>query len=140
ISPHFHSLSRTPVSMMREGASSAYVTAASVAILVYGAYCVSTWNRLKQARAAEAAARIDAEQKRVAAERLMASRAAFLAAVGHDLRTPIGAILTGADRKSTRLNSSHVKISYAVFCLKTKKLTILILMKPKYSDMAISNE
>src|SRR6266511_5929500 len=27
----------------------------------------------------------------------------------------------GADRKSTRLNSSHVKISYAVFCLKTKK-------------------
>src|SRR5690606_41079411 len=26
------------------------------------------------------------------------------------------------DRKSTRLNSSHVKISYAVFCLKNKKL------------------
>src|SRR5436309_4892921 len=28
---------------------------------------------------------------------------------------------TGRDRKSTRLNSSHVKISYAVFCLKKKK-------------------
>src|SRR5690606_40850284 len=27
------------------------------------------------------------------------------------------------DRKSTRLNSSHVKISYAVFCLKKKKIT-----------------
>src|SRR5690606_40519229 len=27
----------------------------------------------------------------------------------------------GKDRKSTRLNSSHVKISYAVFCLKKKK-------------------
>src|SRR3989442_4300355 len=27
----------------------------------------------------------------------------------------------GADRKSTRLNSSHVRISYAVFCLKKKK-------------------
>src|SRR5690606_41668152 len=27
----------------------------------------------------------------------------------------------GIDRKSTRLNSSHVKISYAVFCLKKKK-------------------
>src|SRR5690349_23350201 len=26
------------------------------------------------------------------------------------------------DRKSTRLNSSHVEISYAVFCLKKKKL------------------
>src|SRR5690606_41754720 len=29
--------------------------------------------------------------------------------------------LPGGDRKSTRLNSSHVKISYAVFCLKKKK-------------------
>src|SRR5699024_11851274 len=28
---------------------------------------------------------------------------------------------TSADRKSTRLNSSHVSISYAVFCLKKKK-------------------
>src|SRR5690606_39660092 len=28
---------------------------------------------------------------------------------------------TAVDRKSTRLNSSHVKISYAVFCLKKKK-------------------
>src|SRR5436305_12007758 len=27
----------------------------------------------------------------------------------------------GVDRKSTRLNSSHVRISYAVFCLKKKK-------------------
>src|SRR5690606_40820018 len=30
-------------------------------------------------------------------------------------------MVTGTDRKSTRLNSSHVKISYAVFCLKKKK-------------------
>src|SRR3989442_11197268 len=29
------------------------------------------------------------------------------------------------DRKSTRLNSSHVRISYAVFCLKKKKKYIL---------------
>src|SRR6266498_5254856 len=29
--------------------------------------------------------------------------------------------LTPSDRKSTRLNSSHVRISYAVFCLKKKK-------------------
>src|SRR2546428_6792928 len=29
-----------------------------------------------------------------------------------------------SDRKSTRLNSSHDQISYAVFCLKKKKLTV----------------
>src|SRR5690606_5400916 len=34
---------------------------------------------------------------------------------------PVSAVLV--DRKSTRLNSSHVKISYAVFCLKKKKKT-----------------
>src|SRR2546426_6356149 len=32
----------------------------------------------------------------------------------------IGAVLGGVDRKSTRLNSSHLVISYAVFCLKKK--------------------
>src|SRR5436309_6327865 len=32
----------------------------------------------------------------------------------------------GLDRKSTRLNSSHVKISYAVFCLKKKNIHQLI--------------
>src|SRR5437870_12548003 len=32
-----------------------------------------------------------------------------------------GAAHDGLDRKSTRLNSSHVAISYAVFCLKKKK-------------------
>src|SRR2546430_12557058 len=31
----------------------------------------------------------------------------------------------GVDRKSTRLNSSHSQISYAVFCLKNKQLTCL---------------
>src|SRR5256885_8540799 len=34
------------------------------------------------------------------------------------------------DRKSTRLNSSHLVISYAVFCLKKKKLRILLVIKP----------
>src|SRR5690606_41629198 len=40
---------------------------------------------------------------------------------------PVGAaravsVVGELDRKSTRLNSSHVKISYAVFCLKKKKI------------------
>src|SRR5256885_10400481 len=36
-------------------------------------------------------------------------------AAGHELSRPVD-----ADRKSTRLNSSHLVISYAVFCLKKK--------------------
>src|SRR6267378_7577997 len=34
-------------------------------------------------------------------------------------------VLVPEDRKSTRLNSSHVEISYAVFCLKKKKIHLL---------------
>src|SRR5690349_21916118 len=46
-----------------------------------------------------------------------------------DLRIEATVLLAGdvdefvLDRKSTRLNSSHVEISYAVFCLKKKKQT-----------------
>src|SRR5690554_7500424 len=45
------------------------------------------------------------------------------------VRQPLRLITVGdsldasLDRKSTRLNSSHVRISYAVFCLKKKKLS-----------------
>src|SRR5207302_10575823 len=37
-----------------------------------------------------------------------------------DVHEEEAAVAAGRDRKSTRLNSSHVKISYAVFCLKKK--------------------
>src|SRR3712207_7667936 len=36
-------------------------------------------------------------------------------------------VMTYGDRKSTRLNSSHANISYAVFCLKKKKNTNCII-------------
>src|SRR5258708_23283625 len=40
---------------------------------------------------------------------------------GHGARLDRGRIRWARDRKSTRLNSSHQIISYAVFCLKKKK-------------------
>src|SRR2546430_5604178 len=49
----------------------------------------------------------------------------FLALVSHQFKTPLARKLScsSRDRKSTRLNSSHSQISYAVFCLKKKKKT-----------------
>src|SRR6516165_11795583 len=52
-------------------------------------------------------------------------------------RNPGTAPARGPDRKSTRLNSSHSQISYAVFCLKKKKNTkinIFIQKKKKRND------
>src|SRR5258708_17600678 len=39
------------------------------------------------------------------------------------------------DRKSTRLNSSHQIISYAVFCLKKKKSTMIIILSHPRTNM-----
>src|SRR6266511_2842368 len=46
------------------------------------------------------------------------------------------------DRKSTRLNSSHVKTSYAVFCLKKKKKKqkLYIMQKKKKSKKKMNNK
>src|SRR6266511_4570164 len=48
------------------------------------------------------------------------------------------------DRKSTRLNSSHVKISYAVFCLKKKKkiykICVFILNNQISNEYIYSND
>src|SRR5256885_16254905 len=56
------------------------------------------------------------------AARLRATRAAGeRAAAAHQIRPERDLHHLLADRKSTRLNSSHLVISYAVFCLKKKK-------------------
>src|SRR5262245_62621010 len=52
---------------------------------------------------------------------------AFLVALWWDVRL---------DRKSTRLNSSHLGISYAVFCLKKKILVMEGLAKDEYPHVA----
>ncbi len=89
-------LAATPVFMAIHGATPGFVTAAAIAVGVFITYCLSTWQRMNEARLSESAARIEADQKRMDAERIMEGRSAFLAAIGHDLRTPISAILTGA--------------------------------------------
>src|SRR5260221_7174733 len=50
--------------------------------------------------------------------------AASRVGVARDSAVRLSRIEPGLDRKSTRLNSSHTVISYAVFCLKKKKTMI----------------
>jgi len=123
VTPQFLYLASTPLFMAAHGASPAFVTAATVAVGVFITYCLSTWQRMNQARIAESAARIEAEEKRADAERIMEGRSAFLAAVGHDLRTPISAILTGSAELERGANDSSARaqarlISDAGFMMK----------------------
>src|SRR5256885_17217293 len=59
---------------------------------------------------------LERNQRRVEHFAIMAR---FYAGIAHEIRNPLAAI-SNLDRKSTRLNSSHLVISYAVFCLKKK--------------------
>lgn len=104
----------TPLFMARMGAAPHIVTAVSVAILSYTVFCLNTRRHLFRANRAETQARIEADRKRAEAEAAMAGRGAFLAAVAHDLRTPISAILTGAaelDRGDRAGTSSRQQVA-----------------------------
>src|SRR5690348_17428828 len=72
-----------------------------------------------------AAAHGDASSAGVGARGAGRTRLGGLA--GHVERIPAASPTVSTDRKSTRLNSSHPSISYAVFCLKKKKIKILLL-------------
>src|SRR3712207_9014234 len=60
---------------------------------------------------------LPAQRPGLPAADVVARLVGFLELTGEDLVEPDG------DRKSTRLNSSHAHISYAVFCLKKKNYT-----------------
>ncbi|MFC5372227.1 ATP-binding protein [Brevundimonas faecalis] len=94
--PQLAIFSLFPVFMLQMGATPPAVTAVAVGTLSFTAFCLNTRRHLFRANRAEIRARVEADRKREEAEAAMAGRSAFLAAVGHDLRTPISAILTGA--------------------------------------------
>src|SRR2546426_2221541 len=51
-----------------------------------------------------------------------------------DGKKPAVVMSNTSDRKSTRLNSSHLVISYAVFCLKKKKIDLVQLYMTDWHD------
>src|SRR5256885_8167902 len=53
--------------------------------------------------------------------------------IGHEVNNS----LTPIDRKSTRLNSSHLVISYAVFCLKKKKTFLVVDRRAAHEGQAL---
>src|SRR3712207_8016020 len=66
------------------------------------------------------------DQRRRNSSVLLTSRVVSTSLIQYDQATSgpcacAAVVITGQDRKSTRLNSSHANISYAVFCLKKKK-------------------
>src|SRR3712207_7385290 len=59
-------------------------------------------------------------------KKAFANEAAEVELQAHELGTAVASRVSSQDRKSTRLNSSHANISYAVFCLKKKEQTAVV--------------
>ena len=96
VAPQIIYLLMMPVFTIRFGAPAAVVSTSTAAVILYIVYVFTTWRQTNEA--AEASRRMQAESDRLRAlaEENLSAHTAFLAAIGHDLRTPIGAILTGA--------------------------------------------
>jgi signal transduction histidine kinase/ActR/RegA family two-component response regulator len=65
---------------------------------------------LSKAMSAEADAKQEAEQRRYEAEEAVAAKSAFVAMIGHELRTPISAILAGAARLHSEVPEASSKV------------------------------
>src|SRR5438445_7218804 len=73
-------------------------------------------------RAHDAGARLRGRCRDIIEERERIVPHRIVAVVGCGAGQAIDTLIDDVDRKSTRLNSSHANISYAVFCLKKKKI------------------
>lgn len=94
--PQVAVLALTPLFLARWGVEGRFILPVAVGVLAFISFCLGTRSRLHGSGVAEARALKEADGKRRQAETVMAGRSALLAAVAHDLRTPISAILTGA--------------------------------------------
>lgn len=86
----------SPLLLASVGAGTDSVLALSMACLIFGAFIVAAYNQSQRLAESERRARRTAESRRAALEAAGEGKSAFMAAVGHDLRTPLSAILTGA--------------------------------------------
>lgn len=96
LAPQMIYLLATPFFAYSFGAPAHLVMTAAATVVLYVFYIVMTWQRISDTTTNLSRAHAEAEDLRLRAERSLADHTAFLAAVGHDLRTPIGAILAGA--------------------------------------------
>ncbi|NBB63938.1 response regulator [Pseudomonas sp. ODNR1LW] len=83
------------------GATPPLVMTAAAAVILVVFFTIISWQRMSDAIENQLRARAESEALRAKAEQDLIAHTAFLAAIGHDLRTPIGAILTGATELQT---------------------------------------
>ena len=96
VTPQILYMAAFPFLLIQLGATPAAAITAAAAVTIFTIYCLSVWRALAERARREQRDRILAEERASRITRALDDQGAFLAAIGHDLRTPIGAILSGA--------------------------------------------
>ena len=86
----------SPWLLQQAGGDPKAVLTLSLACVIFAGFVLATYNQTQVMAEAERRARRTAEHRRSELEGAAASKTTFIASVGHDLRTPLSAILTGA--------------------------------------------
>jgi CheY-like chemotaxis protein/signal transduction histidine kinase len=89
-------LAMTPFFMDYFGAPQSYQIAAGLGCLGFAGYALALWRMLELGRRKELELLQQAESRRAEAEAATAAKSVYVATIGHELRTPIGAMLAGA--------------------------------------------
>ena len=96
LTPIFAYLALTPIQMAALGVDPNLVTAVTIACVTFAGFVIASHTVAQRLAEAEREARRLSEQRNTAFEAAASGKSAFIASVGHDLRTPLSAILTGA--------------------------------------------
>ena len=96
VTPQILYMAAFPLLLIELGAPPATAITAAAAVTIFVIYCLSVWRGLAERARREQKDRLLAEDQAARLRKALDEQGAFLAAIGHDLRTPIGAILSGA--------------------------------------------
>lgn len=109
LTPMLAYLALTPFQMSRLGADPSLTMAVTIACFTFAGFVLASHGVAQRLSEAEREAHRLSESRNAAHEAAAAGKSAFIASVGHDLRTPLSAILTGATEVASHAADSTTR-------------------------------